>query len=209
MKIGETMRKRSTENNTKEAILEAALKIFLTNGYEGTSVRMILEEAQVVTGSFYHFFQSKEDLFEQAVERFLSLYEKQFAAIALDDSRSFWEQLNWLIDWLEHNLHLYFTNLQTNQLHWTVQYSFHKRTLQALLPYVEILVKKALEKEGAKNPLKFDITTLSTVLLQGIEGIIHVPSLNKEKYEEEIRIRENVISYVTYLLGFETNTVQE
>ena len=203
------MRKKSTENNTKEAILEAALKIFLTHGYEGTSVRMILEEAQVVTGSFYHFFQSKEDLFEQVVERFLSLYEKQFGAIALDDSRSFWEQLNLLIDWLEHNLHFYFINLQANQLHWTVQYSFHKRTLQALLPYMEILVKRAIEKEGAKNPLKFDITTLSTVLVQGIEGIIHVPSLTKEKYEEEIRIRENVISYVTYILGFETNTVQK
>lgn len=203
------MRRKSTENNTKEAILEAALKIFLTHGYEGTSVRMILEEAQVVTGSFYHFFQSKEDLFEQVVERFLSLYEKQFAAIALDDSRSFWEQLNLLMDWLEHNLHLYFIDLQANRLHWTVQDSLHKRTLQALLPYVEILVKRALEKEGAKNPLKFDLPTLSTVLLQGIEGIIHVPSLNKAKDEQEIRIRENVISYVTYILGFERTKVQK
>lgn len=199
------MRKRHTENNTKDAILDAALKIFLTKGYEGTSVRMILEEANVVTGSFYHFFKSKEDLFEKAVERFLNLYKEQFVAIAADDTRSIFEQMDSLMELLGHNMQLYLGKLQANQLHWTVRYALHKCTLQALLPSVEMLVKRALESGDARNLMGLDIHTLSVLILQGIEGIIHAEPLENADNEDMSRIRENVISYVTYILGIQTN----
>lgn len=198
------MRKRHTENNTKDAILDAALKNFLTKGYEGTSVRMILEEADVVTGSFYHFFKSKEDLFEKAVERFLYLYKEQFVAIAADDTRSLLEQLDLLMELLGHNMQLYLGKLQANQLHWTVRYALHKRTLQALLPSVEVLVKRALESGSARNLMGMDIHTLSVVVLQGIEGIIHATPLENAD-DDMSSIRETVISYVTYILGIQTN----
>lgn len=201
------MRKRHTENNTKDAILDAALKIFLAKGYEGTSVRMILEEANVVTGSFYHFFKSKEDLFEQTVERFLSLYQEQFAAIAADDTRSFEEQLDLLMDLVGRNIRLYFGALQADQLHWTVQYALHKRTLQMILPCVEALVKRLLESGIAENPLGLDIHTLSAVVLQGMEGIIHSAPLEDADDEDMTRISKNVSSYVTYILGIQTDHV--
>lgn len=199
------MGRRHTENKTKDAILEAALQTFLTNGYEGTSVRMILEEANVVTGSFYHFFKSKEDLFEKAVERFLYLYKEEFVSIIADDTRSFGEQLDLLIELMGRNTQLYFEKLQANQLHWTVQYALHKRTLQALLPSVEALVKKVLESGCARNLMGLDIHTLSVVVLQGIEGIMHATPLENADDEDMARIRENVISYVTYILGIQTD----
>lgn len=201
------MKKRHTETNTKDAILETALNIFLAKGYEGTSIRMILEEANVVTGSFYHFFKSKEDLFEQTVERFLSLYQEQFAAIAADDTRSFEEQLDLLMDLVGHNIRLYFGALQADQLHWTVQYALHKRTLQMILPCVEALVKRLLESGIAENPLGLDIHTLSAVVLQGMEGIIHSAPLEDADDEDMTRISKNVSSYVTYILGIQTDHV--
>ncbi len=194
------MRKRHTENKTKDAILDAAMKIFLTNGYEGTSVRMILEEANVATGSFYHFFKSKEDLFEKVVERFLYLYTEQFAAIAADDTHSFWEQLDLLMELLGSNTRLYFGRLQADQLHWTVQYALHQRAMQALLPSVEVLVKRLLESGSAGNPMGLDIHTLSVVVLQGIEGIIHAAPLENA---DMTRIRENIISFITYILNLQ------
>lgn len=201
------MRKRHTETNTKDAILDAALNIFLAKGYEGTSVRMILEEAGVVTGSFYHFFKSKEDLFEQAVERFLSLYQEQFSAIAADDTRSFEEHLDLLLDLVGRNIRLYFGALQADQLHWTVQYALHKRTLQAILPSVETLIKSLLERGIAENPMGLDLHTLSAVVLQGMEGIIHAVPLEDADDEDMARISKNVRSYVTYILGIQADHV--
>ena len=47
---------------TRQKIIYAAGKVFFEHGYEEASVKMIIEEAGVVTGSFYHFFPSKEIL---------------------------------------------------------------------------------------------------------------------------------------------------
>lgn len=185
--------------------MSAALKIFLAKGYEGTSVRMILEEANVVTGSFYHFFRSKEDLFEETVERFLALYQEQFDTIVGNDAVSPLERLDQLLGLIGRSKQLYFEKLQAGQLHWTVQYALHKRTLQAILPSVEALVKRTLESGNAKNMMGLDAHTLSVVVVQGVEGILHATPLENADGEDMARIRKNVISYVTYILGIQTS----
>lgn len=53
--------KKPLEQWEKE-ILDAAKKLFLSKGYEETSVSDIMEEAGGAKGMFYHCFQSKEDV---------------------------------------------------------------------------------------------------------------------------------------------------
>lgn len=48
--------------DTKENLLAAALKVFATNGFHGSSVSDIAKEANVSKALFYHYFQSKNDL---------------------------------------------------------------------------------------------------------------------------------------------------
>ena len=48
--------------DTKERLLQAALKVFATNGYHGSSVADIAKEANVSKALFYHYFNSKNDL---------------------------------------------------------------------------------------------------------------------------------------------------
>jgi AcrR family transcriptional regulator len=45
-------------------ILDAALELFSRQGYRGTSMRDIARAADVSTGSVYHHFQDKEEVFE-------------------------------------------------------------------------------------------------------------------------------------------------
>lgn len=66
---------------------------------------------------------------------------------------------------------------------------------------IEALVKRALESGDAQNPMRLDLHTLSAVIVQGIEGIMHTAPLESAGDGELSRIRENVISYVTYILG--------
>ena len=47
---------------TKERILAAAKELFLARGYAATTVDAICEKAELTKGSFYYFFDSKEDL---------------------------------------------------------------------------------------------------------------------------------------------------
>jgi TetR/AcrR family transcriptional repressor of nem operon len=49
-------------NQSKERILAGAKELFLGRGYAATTVDAICEKAELTKGSFYYFFDSKEDL---------------------------------------------------------------------------------------------------------------------------------------------------
>lgn len=50
----------STNNETKERILDAAEAIMLEKGFNGVGINEILKSVNVPKGSFYHWFPSKE-----------------------------------------------------------------------------------------------------------------------------------------------------
>lgn len=58
----------SKRDQKKEAILLAGMEIMLGKGYNGTSVKDIVDAAGVPKGSFYNYFASKEDFALTAVE---------------------------------------------------------------------------------------------------------------------------------------------
>ncbi len=53
----------------KKEILDAAKELFLSKGYEDTSVLDIMERAQGAKGMFYRFFQSKEEVMHALGDR--------------------------------------------------------------------------------------------------------------------------------------------
>ncbi|MFV2073951.1 MAG: TetR/AcrR family transcriptional regulator [Thermoanaerobaculales bacterium] len=54
--------------STRDRLVRAAAELFLRQGYGQTGVSAILERAQATSGSFYHFFQAKEDLLVAVVD---------------------------------------------------------------------------------------------------------------------------------------------
>lgn len=52
----------STLHPTREKILDAVFKLIYINGYNGTSMSMILKECEIPKGSLYHFFKSKKEM---------------------------------------------------------------------------------------------------------------------------------------------------
>ena len=55
---------------TKDRLVEVAMKLFWEKGYGGTSIQDILREADVHAGSLYHFFPTKQDLLLASLERY-------------------------------------------------------------------------------------------------------------------------------------------
>ena len=49
-------------NSTRERILDVALDLFVTQGYDGTSLREIAEQLGVTKAALYYHFKSKEDI---------------------------------------------------------------------------------------------------------------------------------------------------
>src|SRR5437868_1505886 len=74
-------RKVAGGSDKREAILSAALELFVERGFYGTAVPEIAERAAVGAGTIYRYFDSKEALVN-AIYREQKL---QFGQVALDD----------------------------------------------------------------------------------------------------------------------------
>ncbi|WP_407380790.1 TetR/AcrR family transcriptional regulator [Methanobrevibacter sp.] len=52
----------------KKELLNIAYDMFLTKGYENTSVDEIIEKAQIAKGTYYYYFKSKEQMLEEVID---------------------------------------------------------------------------------------------------------------------------------------------
>ena len=59
----------SKENNTKERILEEALKLFAQSGYMGTSMNDIADKLGVTKAALYKHYKSKQEILDSIVEK--------------------------------------------------------------------------------------------------------------------------------------------
>lgn len=53
---------------TRLAILDAAARLFLNNGYHGTSMRQIADGCGIAVGGIYNHFKGKEDIFTALIK---------------------------------------------------------------------------------------------------------------------------------------------
>jgi AcrR family transcriptional regulator len=66
---------------TRAAIIEAALRLFRETGYEATTMRAISREAGVSTGNAYYYFGSKEELIREFYARNQAEHEAACRAV--------------------------------------------------------------------------------------------------------------------------------
>ncbi len=52
--------------DTRQRIVDTALRMFVDKGYDGTSLREIAEELDVTKAALYYHFRTKEDIVEEA-----------------------------------------------------------------------------------------------------------------------------------------------
>jgi AcrR family transcriptional regulator len=84
---------------SRERILETARAHFLARSYDGATLRAIARAARVTTGSLYHHFSGKDELFvEVCVEGMRKLLRRFQTAAELSDGRPLEERLVALFD---------------------------------------------------------------------------------------------------------------
>jgi len=60
-----------SNRNTKERILDAAEELMLEKGFHSVGLKQILDAVHVPKGSFYHYFESKDDFGFQMLKHYL------------------------------------------------------------------------------------------------------------------------------------------
>jgi AcrR family transcriptional regulator len=67
--------------DTRRRILDAALEVFATEGYEGASTRLLAERAEVNLPAIQYYFGSKEGLYRAVIDSIIEHTEAQMAPL--------------------------------------------------------------------------------------------------------------------------------
>lgn len=74
-------------------ILEAATQVFIEHGYERTTMKLVMDAANVSRGGLYQYFSNKEDLYEAILKENLSQEVLRTKALLNNKNGSCWEVL--------------------------------------------------------------------------------------------------------------------
>jgi TetR/AcrR family transcriptional repressor of nem operon len=66
------MRTPQIQSRAREKLLDAAQRLMLVKGYPATTIDQICAAARLTKGSFFHYFESKEDLGKALLDRYAS-----------------------------------------------------------------------------------------------------------------------------------------
>jgi AcrR family transcriptional regulator len=70
--------------NIKEKILRAAIKLFMERGFWEVSINDLMKEVYISKSSFYNYFESKDQLICETIEKFLFPYFDDILRISGD-----------------------------------------------------------------------------------------------------------------------------
>ena len=59
-------------NQTKEHIITVACELFLQKSFKEVTMKEIVKQTGLSKGAFYHYFESKEQLFQEVLDFFLN-----------------------------------------------------------------------------------------------------------------------------------------
>jgi len=91
----------ATKKTDRDAVIDAALSLFRTQGYHHTSVADISAACGLLKGSIYHYFPGKKELAIAALERVTGEVREKLFRYAREDGRPAAERLRALSEAVE------------------------------------------------------------------------------------------------------------
>ncbi|MCM3697811.1 TetR/AcrR family transcriptional regulator [Paenibacillus macerans] len=82
-------------------ILDAAQQLIHTKGYERMTIQDILNELQISSGAFYHYFGSKPAVLDAFIERIREMTERPLLPIIHDDKLTALQKLQGFFDTID------------------------------------------------------------------------------------------------------------
>ena len=159
-------------SQTKQAILNSALNLFVEKGYFNTSIPDLVKHSGVSTGSIYHSFKDKEAIAKTLMESLLSQIECEQNQI-LTNHTSSWARFYHLCEWMFQTAETYPDVMQF------ILNARHKEFLPDLLPIcsakpfttLRAVIQQGMEEGDLKE---MDIMVAAAVAYGGVLRLIQL-----------------------------------
>lgn len=200
------MRVVKSPEERKEELLDAAEKLFMTKGYQSTTVRDILHEVNGSQGMFYHYFASKDDIFNAMVDCYINSYLVDMKAILSNNEKTFTNRLSLAIK--------KFCDTFNNSVSWKNELldtpigteflsSLKHKILQRLVDPLKVLIDDGIKAGMLKKEaiVGEDTYSAATYVLHGMYGIVNMHVLPNSTDMVDDNIIKLLVTYTLRTLG--------
>ncbi len=179
----------------KAEIINTAEVLFSEKGFRNVAVSDIVKKVGVAQGTFYYYFESKEDLLNQALERSLDGITQNMSLIAEKSELNAQQKLQSILKIAllsglgKQNMTEHMDNSRDNEIHSKLEEKFHGKFYPVLVDIIEQGIK-----EG--HFVLDSYREATQILLFGIQGYMHAiyPCLkDRETVNEKMKAIEEVI----------------
>ena len=182
-------------------ILEAAKQVFIEQGYERTTMKHVMDAANVSRGGLYQYFANKEDLFESLLENNISSTSKDNQEKLDEKVESYWDLLLLRIFGEEREPDDKIDPLAPSHLEFFItgrnderrrQYG-QNRYYQGLKIYADVL---RAGQESGEFSSQYDCEILARTIISFIDGLALDDAILPK---QDSKIKEQSVLFVTYL----------
>lgn len=162
------MQKKAIKDNArKNDILKAASKCFIADGFEGTSIRRIMDEAGAEVGLFYYYFKSKDDIYSAFIESLFTDYKQKITAMTQNAVRAPYTALTDAFGLFTAEADRFRTEYMEKMRESTLR-DIRDRSLEISVPYIKRIIE-VLISYGAKPLISTD--ELAIIMTYGIGNL--------------------------------------
>lgn len=190
--MGRVMKEHGVRRNE---LLDAAWELFCQHGYDKTPVSAIIDKIGVSKGTFYHYFKSKEDLLDAAIERITVAITDEIRSATGEPGLSAVEKLNrfmeasrkWKAEHADQIREL--TQVVYRDENLRLRHKMDMRTLALLTPILTGIISQGVE-EGVFR-VEEDPAMVAELILSVVNVFAHLNSralLQIEAHPENLGI---------------------
>jgi len=193
-----TKRVINKQEKKRNALLEAAIKIFSEKGFHGAKIKEIAEEAGVADGTTYLYFKNKDDLLIKAVENLfeskLNEIEKRISKEKSGYNKLFCFAEEHIILFTEDPKVVRFLAVELRQSKEFYNKYPDFKPLRHYLSYLQSICAEAIEEGSIRN---IDPVTLSYIIFGTVNFVITEWAVQDQPFSlEEIKV--HIIDILRY-----------
>ena len=172
---------------TEKKIIQAALELFVRQGYHGTSVDDITRHIGLTKGALYSHFNSKGELFLRLIEEFKTRFLDAMTRQAEEHPGNAVEKLHRIFSFnagfaLENQDLVVFLTFLTTELKVDVEFEpALKKIYKEYQRVISQIIRQGIEEGLFRKGLDFDLAALAFIAMH--DGILHQWVLNRENLD--------------------------
>jgi AcrR family transcriptional regulator len=179
--------------NTKERILEEAIKLFVRRGYHGTTIDNIVKEVGLTKGAFYSHFSSKGQLLLEIIRRYKIKLLDQMVSLSNENPGNALEKLNQIISFnarfaaQNENLCIFLSFLSTEL---ATDVDFEPALKAVYREYTNLickLIREGIDQGLLKKEMDPDLAAITFIALH--DGVLHQWIVNRDSIDAEKYVR--------------------